>query len=363
MVTDLQSDASESTANLGVGLDAAMPPIDDGKLLTEFHALTTGCGVSRLADRVKILLTGEDRTRWLNGMVTNNIRDLAIGQGLYAFLLNPQGKIQGDLYAFNRGADIALDLDRQQLAKLLAVFDHYIIMDDVAVVDASAGLTAIGVQGPKSHEVLQAAGIEVAPLRPLELIEETWSGCAITLLRAESWKRNAYEIWVSPEKAQSLVDALTRSGALSVGMDAQRLYRIASGIPVYGEDIRERDLPHETGQERALHYAKGCYVGQEIVERVRTQGRVHRMFSGFALTEVCPAGSKIMADIPEKGVKEVGEITSIALVPGSEHRIIALGYIRREALERSLDVNSTFLKTHPLPFEEILQGQFDIAQP
>src|SRR3954469_15053907 len=124
----------------------------------EFEALRSGCGVYDLGYRAKIFLTGEDRVRWLNGMVTNNVRDLATGQGVYAFLLNPQGKILGDLYAYNRGESIVVDTDRSQLEKILATFDHYIIMDDVEVKVVTDEVSAVGIGGPRGREVLIAAG-------------------------------------------------------------------------------------------------------------------------------------------------------------------------------------------------------------
>ncbi len=119
----------------------------------EFDALRSGCGVYDLGFRPKISLTGSDRVRWLNGMVTNNIRDLAVGHGVYAFLLNPQGHILGDLYAYNRGESITVDTDSGQAEKILATFDHYIIMDDVEVTNFSEQLTALGIAGLKAREV------------------------------------------------------------------------------------------------------------------------------------------------------------------------------------------------------------------
>src|SRR5438094_7547629 len=114
----------------------------------EFKTLRSGCGVYDLGFRAMVSLTGGDRVRWLNGMVTNNIRDLAVGQGVYAFLLNPQGKILGDLYAYNHGESITVDTDQGQTEKILATFDHYIIMDDVEVSNLSDQLTMLGVAGP-----------------------------------------------------------------------------------------------------------------------------------------------------------------------------------------------------------------------
>jgi folate-binding protein YgfZ len=347
MLTDLHTGASES------GVSTLRPDVSDNVSQTsaEFRTLVTECGVYPLDSRTKILLTGDDRTRWLNGMVTNNVRDLAPGHGLYAFLLNPQGKIQGDFYAFNRERDIALDMERSQASKLLAIFDHYIVMDDVNVDDASDRIAAIGVQGPKARPVLRAAGIDVPELVPLRWTTLTWHGSEITLVRAEAWKGEAYEIWLSPESSPRVLPALTQAGAAPVGPSAQRIYRMAAGIPLYGEDIRERDLPQETGQERALHFAKGCYVGQEIVERIRARGQVHRIFSGFDLTAPCVPGDKVVAE-----GKDVGEITSTATITMPKgDRVIALGYLRREAFTKPLTVNGIAIQKHALPFQEILQ--------
>src|SRR5882672_4970529 len=136
-------------------------------LQQEFSALLNGCGIYDLGFRARISLTGTDRVRWLNGMVTNNVRDLTVGHGVYAFLLNPQGRILGDLYTYNRGDSLCLDTDQNQVTKILEIFDHYIIMDDVEVENVSHKLTAIGISGPKSLDVLRTAGLDAANLQPL----------------------------------------------------------------------------------------------------------------------------------------------------------------------------------------------------
>ena len=120
-------------------------------------------GVYDLSSRAKISLTGSDRVRWLNGMVTNNIRDLEPGHGVYAFLLNPQGHILGDLYAYNRGESLLVDTDQSQVEKILAVFDKYIIMDDVEVADQQTA----GSHRNRGTEVPgNAAGSRVRSARP-----------------------------------------------------------------------------------------------------------------------------------------------------------------------------------------------------
>ncbi len=300
----------------------------------EFEALRAGCGVYDLGFRAKISLTGGDRVRWLNGMVTNNVRDLSVGQGVYAFLLNPQGHILGDMYAYNRGESMTVDTDCGQLEKILATFDHYIIMDDVEVANLSEQLTALGIGGPKTLDVLTAAGfpipeLQIEKMQALQAKSVTWQGAECALVRGEDAERASYEIWIAPDRVRELWDALRAAGAVPVGSEALEMQRIVSGVPRYGVDIRERDLPQETEQARALNFNKGCYVGQEIVERIRSRGAVHRKFTGFTVEggAVIAAGTKIIA-----GEKEVGEITSAASMQlAGADKTVALGYIRREA--------------------------------
>jgi len=293
-----------------------------GDLEAELASLRAGCGVYDLGFRAKLSLTGGDRVRWLNGMVTNNIRDLATGHGLYAFLLNPQGHILGDLYAYNRGESIVVDTDRSQSEKILATFDHYIIMDDVEVKDVTDEVSAIGISGPRGRQVLTAAGFAVPEIQPLQMQSVTWQGIECSVVCGE---QGNWEIWVSSNGAKKLWDALLESGASPVGFEALEVHRIETGIPAYGIDIRDRDLPQETEQARALNFNKGCYIGQEIVERIRSRGAVHRKFTGFVVNGTVATGSKVVS-----GGKEVGEITSVAKLPITGDKRIALGYIRRE---------------------------------
>jgi aminomethyltransferase len=328
------------------------PAADVGNVRAEFGALLSGCGVYELSHRAKIALTGGDRVRWLNGMVTNNVRDLAVGHGVYAFLLNPQGHILGDLYAYNRGDSLMIGTDQSQLEKLLATFDRYIIMDDVEVSNISDKLTSIGIAGPKVREVLRVAGFEIPELEPLQPADVTWQDVAVTVVRSDNASLESYELWLAPDQATRVRDTLAQAGATLVGAAALELLRVAAGIPRYGQDIRERDLPQETEQLRAVHFSKGCYIGQEIVERIRSRGNVHRKFTGFEIQGALPAlGTKIQAD-----GRDIGEITSVATLPltGGE-RSVALGYIRREIAipGKQVQAGSTQVLVAALPFPEI----------
>jgi aminomethyltransferase len=306
-----------------------------GNPANEFRALLEGAAVYDMSWQAKLVLSGEDRVRWLNGMVTNNVRDLAFNHGNYSFVLNPQGRNLGDLVAYNRGDYMLVTTDREQAPRLRELFDRYIIMDDVEVEGISDKLGAIGVAGQGAASALTAAGIDVSQLSPGEVIDRIWEGAGVSAVRSVLPLMDAYEIWSTHENLDLVWEALTANSAKAAGTEALEWYRITRGVPRYGVDLRERDLPQETGQQHVLNFAKGCYVGQEIVERIRSRGNVHRILVGFETQgDPPPTGDQVSA-----GDKQVGEITSAARVPfPSGERTLSLGYIRREFAEPGTEV-------------------------
>ena len=321
----------------------------------EFDTLLHGCGVYDLGWRAKIVLAGSDRTRWANGMVTNNIRDLGEGHGNYSFLLSAQGRIQGDLYVYNMGDHLLVDTELWQKPRVLELFDKYIIMDDVEVTDISEKLTAIAVQGPKALEVLRKLGLTTADdVDPLKVDRTVWNGIGISVTRMASNVAMTFEIWLATENALKLWDALVTTGAKPVGTEALEMFRIAAGVPRYGVDMTEKQIPQETEQFHALHFAKGCYLGQEIVERVRSRGAVHRHFAGFAIDGPAPQPG---AEVQVEG-KRAGEISSARTIPVKERQqTLALGYIRKESGEPGtvVQVDGNPARVFQPPYKEALQ--------
>ena len=199
----LQEKASPARTGVYRGADAAAafsPPT------AEFEILRTGAGVFEPTWRARIVVSGEDRVRWLNGMVTNNIRDLVPGRGLYSFVLNPQGRIQGDVTAYNRGDYLLLATDEFQAAPLAAWFDRYIIMDDVELANISDKVASLAVKGPKAAECLRSAGF-AADLEPLQIVDTTWNNIGISVTRGASERFPEFEIWFAPEHSPALWDA------------------------------------------------------------------------------------------------------------------------------------------------------------
>jgi aminomethyltransferase len=293
----------------------------------ELEALRKSAGAFDLGGRGMLVLTGEDRVRWLNGMVTNNTRDLDVNHGNYSLLLNAQGRIQGDLVAYNRGDYILVSTEAGQVEKIKGIFDKYIIMDDVEIAEVSEKLTAVGVAGPKSREIVVSAGFAIPELAEGEVVDIQWNGIGVTVARGLGDRGESYEIWFAADNAATIWDSFVNAGAKPVGFEALEWLRILNGVPRYGVDMTERYLPQETGQDRALHFAKGCYIGQEIVERIRSRALLHRGLAGFEIEGPAPAaGSPVMT-----AEKKVGEITSSASVPiDGVSRTFGLGYIRTD---------------------------------
>lgn len=296
-------------------------------------ALLNGVGLSPIDNVGWIRVTGEDRVRWLNGMVTNSVQDLQPGKGCYNFLLSVQGRIQGDGYIFAQTDALLLETASEQVPGLMALLDRFIIMDDVELSDCSADRSGLSLTGPKAAALLKAIDFPAVPAGELERQTVAWNSGDVTILYAYSPLVSRFELWASPEIIETLHRALLSAGAVICDSQSQEWLRLLEGTPRYGTDIRDRELPQETGQTRALHFAKGCYLGQEIVERIRSRGNVHRAFTAFRLEGAIPAPGALL----EADGKQVGELTSVAAIPLSIGTVqLGLGYARREALERNV---------------------------
>jgi aminomethyltransferase len=309
----------------------------DSATAAELDAILHGAAIAPLDDIGWIRVTGSDRVRWLNGMVTNNIAALKPGEGCYNFVLNAQGRIQGDLTAWMLEDSILLEASRDQVAALLAHLDHFIIMDDVELTELGTQRSGILLAGTQAASILATIGLPSAADTTLCLQSAPWNSTTVDVLHSHSPLVPQYELWGEPGAIAALTAELNAAEATATSREALEQLRLLEGMPRYGVDIRDsataHDLPQETAQTRALHFSKGCYLGQEIVERIRSRGNVHRTFHGFQLTGELPApGTALTAE-----TKPVGELTSVASIPLPGGPIqLALGYIRREALDRNL---------------------------
>ncbi|MDW5264936.1 MULTISPECIES: folate-binding protein YgfZ [Acidobacteriaceae] len=331
-----------------------MPPLANPEISSlqapdealQLAALLDGAGLSSIDSVGWIRVTGEDRVRWLNGMVTNSVQDLQPGHGCYNFLLSVQGRIQGDGYIFAEPDALLLETASEHISGLMSLLDRFIIMDDVELAENSAGRSGLSISGPKATALLENIGFSAASLGELEFQATVWNSSNVTIIHAYSPLVPRFEIWTEPETAEALYRALLSAGAVICDPQSQEWLRLLEGTPRYGTDIRERELPQETGQARALHFSKGCYLGQEIVERIRSRGNVHRAFTAFRLAGAVPSPSTLL----EAEDKQVGELTSAAAIPLPTGTVqLGLGYVRREALERNLRLQYPGGTAIPIP--------------
>ncbi len=333
--------AQGSTEELALYCGAWTPRVFDA-VAEEVHALLHSAGVSDLGWRGKILVTGGDRLRWLNGMVSNTVQSLPDKQGNYSFLLSVQGRIQGDCYVYRRADDLLLDSSYDQIPGLMRHLDHYIIMDDVELADVSQQWTAITLAGPKARQVLETLGFDAAGFdAPVTQAEIALGGnlrmssgrigeVACTIVESYHVAVPRYELWFPPQQVMAVWETLQAAGAVPCGLEAMEALRVLEAIPLYGVDLNDRDLPQETGQTRALNFSKGCYLGQEIVERIRSRGKVNRQFRQFVLQGDQPAA--LPADL-HSAEQSVGRLTSFAsLATAGQPKLLALGFIRVEAI-------------------------------
>ncbi len=305
----------------------------------EAVALVSGVAVHDLGWLRRVAVRGEDRFRWLSGMVTNMVKDLAVNAGAWNLVLNAQGRIQGDLHVWNEGDHLELEIAADQYDRLLAHLDRFIIMDDVELVPESlaangvlSGETALGLAGPLAAELLARLGLP-APEEQLTCARASWNGVEIRVVRAYGALVPHFELWVAAAQVPALWQTLTDAGAIAVGAAAVEAFRIAEAIPAYGIDMVERDLPQETAQMRAISFSKGCYLGQEIVERIRSRGNVHRHLRPLEVFGPAPSAGTALA---MEGGAAAGQITSAAeLRLPAGGRVFALGMMRAEAEARN----------------------------
>ncbi|MGH9611910.1 MAG: YgfZ/GcvT domain-containing protein [Bryobacteraceae bacterium] len=284
-----------------------------------YRALHEGAAWRDVSDRGRLRIIGEDRARLLHAMTTNHIKQLTPGTGCYAFFLSAQGRILADANVLCRPDHFLLDTEPETREKIAAHLDKFIIADDVTVEDLTNQTGSVALAGPASEKLLKELG---APVPETDLAQTEWSQHLIVRLA----EMGSF-LLISTGGKEALIQELERAGAIPATAEDARVVRIEQGIPRYSEDITERYLAQETNQARALHFQKGCYLGQEIVERVRSRGQIHRVLTPLTIDAAEPPtpGTKLQSG---EG-KDVAEITSAAFSPTSG-KVAALAYVRVE---------------------------------
>lgn len=280
-------------------------------------------------------LDGPDRVRYLNAILTNNIKDLAAGQGNVSLLLNPQGHILAEVEVYALAERLLAVSHAMVRERTYTTLDKFIIMDDVTLDDASERTGSVALEGPRAAAVLRGlAGIDLDALADRAHREVTVGSIPCRVVRRSLFGSVGAELIGDRDQLgalwQALLEAARAHGGGPIGYASLNALRLEAGIPWFGYDFDDKVIPHEAALESShISYTKGCYTGQEIVERVRSRGHVNRrrvglQFSGSAVPE---RGAKLFA-----GEQEAGYVTSAAAIPAAaaSSRAIGMGYVRRE---------------------------------
>jgi folate-binding protein YgfZ len=334
---------------------------DYGDALAEHAALCQSAGLFDLSFRSRLCITGADRVRFLHGQVTNDVKRLQTGSGCYAALITAKGKMQSDLNLYSLADELLLDFESGLTQTISDRLEKYIIADDVQVVDVSALFGLLSIQGPKASEALQTLGLfPNLPSRPFAFVNVQAPDLGeLYLMNAPRLNSQGFDLFAPVSALQAIVEKLL-AGLASLGghlggWQAFELARIEAGIPRFGADMDETNIPLEAGlEQRAVSFNKGCYIGQEVISRIHTFGQVAKALRGLRLADN-------LKNLPSKGAKlfhdtkEVGYITSAAHSPRL-HANIALGYVRKEVnqigteLRLALDDGDSFAKIVQTPF-------------
>jgi aminomethyltransferase len=307
-----------------------------GDWLAEHAALRASAGMIDLSFRSRICLVGADRARFLHGQVTNDVKKLRTGEGCYSAITTAKGKMESDLNIFALADELLLDFEPGLTDKISTRLEKFIVADEVQIMDVLPHYGLLSVQGPKAESAIHSLGLfSIIPTKPLGSVKISDSTLGeIYLANNLRLGTNGFDLFVPNNSlgavADKLIAAAKQISGRAVGWTAFETARIEAGIPRFGADMDETNIPLECGIEsRAVTYSKGCYIGQEVINRIHSVGHVNKELRGLRL-------ANDLKTLPQKhdklfnAGKEVGYVTSAVKSPAL-NADIALGYVRREA--------------------------------
>jgi folate-binding protein YgfZ len=329
--TPLSEFHHQSGAQLASWFGCSLPD-HFGDWLAEYRHLHESVALLDKNYRAYLDFTGPDRVRYLNAILTNNIKDLRENHGTISLLLNPQGRILAEIETQALPEKLFCVSYARIREPLIAALDKYIIMDDVTLTDRTDDFASLALEGPKAALLAE----ELSGVDPVELAELETRLVSVQRIPCRIGKRSpgaaaSAEFLVDRAHAESLwnilLEAARKHGGGPAGYQALSATRLEQGIPWYSYDFGEKQIPHEAGlQDSHISYTKGCYTGQEIVERVRSRGQVNRVRVTLKYDAPQPPapGTQLLFE-----GKEAGHTTRAAFSPAL-NAPIGMAYARRE---------------------------------
>jgi len=309
--------------------------LDYGDPFAEQRAVRQSVGVIDWSARGKVRVTGEDRLSFLDGLLTNDLKTLTEGHGLYAATLDHRARVHGDMVVYHAGDHYLLETDPETHDRIVGYLSKLLVSDDVVLTDVTWDYALFGVFGPGSEPLVSRIAGRTPPVAPHDHLVTDFDGTPVRIARSPYFGGEGYELWIpSGTGVTNLWRSLVDGGAAPFGALAAEALRIEAGRPRFGVDMDEHTLALEARLEPAISMTKGGYVGQEIVSRAVYQGRMNRMLVGLELdaTEPPAAGTSIVAN-----GTSVGAITSAA-ASAWRGKVLALGYVGRQSAEPGTEV-------------------------
>jgi folate-binding protein YgfZ len=322
----------------------------------QYEAVRRAGGFYRSAQRGLIEARGKDRGGWLHNLTTNVVRTLQPGDGNYAFAINVQGRTLFDLNIIAQEDCAWLDVDHRWVAAALVHLNKYIIVEDVKLKDISSEWVRFVVLGPASGRVVAALGLPANfdVFANLQHARGAVQGTAVEAVKNNLGPVRRAELWVAADGAAQFEDALAAAarahGAMPIAEEVAEIIRIEVGQPASIADIDDQVIPPETLQvERGISYVKGCYLGQEIIERMRSRGSMARRLVGLrvASEHLPPHNAPIFAD-----AKEVGRATSACHSPALGG-VLALGYVKTLLIDPKVALRVAIDEQTAVPVEVV----------
>jgi folate-binding protein YgfZ len=295
-----------------------------------------GAGVIDLSSRGRLLVNGSEAVMFLNGLITNDMKTLAVNSWMPAAFANVQGRLLALVRVIHREDGFLIDTEGASRATVLKLLERFTLAGDFHVAELTDQMASISVQGNKATEIVSAVVHEpVSALSRQSVVKLHAGEIPVTLIRATHTGEDGFDLFVEAENGEYLRNELIKAGAREMDEKVAEILRIEAGIPRYGTDIDESTVVTEANLDEAVSFTKGCYVGQEIIIRIQHRGHVAKKLAGLTFADDRPVadGAKILA---EDG-KEIGRVTSSTFSPALD-RAIALGYVKYDYLKPETSV-------------------------
>jgi folate-binding protein YgfZ len=304
---------------------------------SEYSAVRDGgAGLLDLSARGRILVSGSEAVMFLNGLITNDMKTLAVNSWMPAIFPNVQGRLLATVRIFHRDDGFLIDTESATHDKVVSLLDRFTMAGDFRLADLTDQTVSYSVQGKKATEIVRGVlGEEAANIEPLRAVTVRLAGRNVKVIRATHTAEDGFDLFVDANEAQQLRDSLIAGGAKPINEEVAETLRIEAGIPRYGIDMDETTVVTETNLDDAVSFTKGCYVGQEIIVRIKHRGHVAKKMAGITLEEKSELENG--AQIFSAEDKEIGRITSSTFSPRLG-RTIGLGYVKYDFLTPGTDV-------------------------